>query len=311
MGFKDYLLKLNIVKDNEYLDKYISLLEANKDTKYLAGKTECHHGIPIHIYQDMYGYKNYTIARNRANKDINNIIVNLSYKDHMLAHYYLAMCSKAPYDEKNIYAFMLMTQNKYRYINEIDFNEFVASLEGYQIVYEQYYSLLSKPLSAETRKKISEANKGKKKPARTADHCKALKAARNLHSTTAGRKSIYNKELNKVKFVCENELEDYLSAGWVLGGKPLSDEAKRKIGSSNSIALKGKTHQPKKENKLNSGLTFNKVLCVETGQIFNNINEAKQWLKETIGIDGSQIKNCCAGQREMTGGYHWQYYKED
>ena len=77
------------------------------------------------------------------------------------------------------------------------------------------------------------------------------------------------------------------------------------------MALKGKTHQPKQPNKLNSGLTFNKVMCIETGQIFENIELAKQWLKQTVGIDGGQIKNCCAGQRETTGGYHWKYIKED
>ena len=52
-------------------------------------------------------------------------------------------------------------------------------------------------------------------------------------------------------------------------------------------------------------------MCIETGQIFENIESAKQWLKQTVGIDGGQIKNCCAGQRETTGGYHWKYIKED
>lgn len=84
----------------------------------------------------------------------------------------------------------------------------------------------------------------------------------------------------------------------------MSEVAKQKISESNSVALKGKTHQIKKENKLNSGLTFNKVECVETGRIFESIIEARKWLQSTRGIDGGQIKNCCAGQRETTGGYH-------
>ena len=311
MDFKNYLLSLNIVEDNNYLTEYVNLLEANIATAYVSGKTECHHGIPVHVYQDIFKYKTYAIASNRANKDSNNLIVNLLYKDHVLAHYYLAMCSKEPYKEKNIYAFILMVQNKYRYIDEVDFNEFKESLDYYQNLHEQYYFLLKKPLSEEARKKISKANRGKRKPPRTPEHCAALKEARNLHSTTAGKKSIYNKELDKVKFVLESELTNYLNHGWVLGGKPLSSEAKKRIGQSNSIALKGKKHQPITTGKSNSGLTFNKVICIETGQVFENINLAKQWLKETVGIDGGQIKNCCAGRRETTGGYHWSYLKEE
>lgn len=55
----------------------------------------------------------------------------------------------------------------------------------------------------------------------------------------------------------------------------MSEEAKQKIGKGNSVALKGKAHQIRKENKLNSGLAFNKVECIETGQIFDNIIEAR------------------------------------
>lgn len=311
MTFKDYLLSLNIVEDNEYLTKYIALLEQNKATPYIPGKTECHHGIPVSSYQYRYDYKTRQAALKKANEDEHNLLVNLLYKDHILAHYYLALCSKDPYKEKNIYAFILMTQNKYRYIDEIDFITFIDSLDDYQQLYEYFYSFLKRPLSLEIREKISAANKGKKKPLRTAEHLKALKTARNLHSTTAGRKSIYNKALNKVKYILIDELESYLLDGWILGGKPLAEETKKQIGKSNSIALKGKTRQLVTEGKQSSGLVGNRVLCVETGQLFENINQAKQWLQETVGIEGGQIKNCCAGKRETTGGYHWQYYKEE
>lgn len=62
----------------------------------------------------------------------------------------------------------------------------------------------------------------------------------------------------------------------MLGSKPLTAEAKEKIGKSNSISLKGKKHQEIKSGKLNSGLVGSKVICVETGSIFESINEAKQ-----------------------------------
>ena len=44
--------------------------------------------------------------------------------------------------------------------------------------------------------------------------------------------------------------------------------------------------------------------------IFENIQQAKEWLFEATGVSGGQIKNCCAGARIATGGYHWRYYKE-
>ena len=146
---------------------------------------------------------------------------------------------------------------------------------------------------------------------KTKSHKEALKKARDLHSTTKGKRAIYNPILDKVKFVTEAELASFISAGWQLGSRPLSEEAKAKISRGNSKALVGKTHQPKRGNQIYSGLSFNKVLCVETGQIFDNIKLATEWLEATVGIKGGQIKNCCAGFRETTGGYHWQYVKTE
>ena len=44
-----------------------------------------------------------------------------------------------------------------------------------------------------------------------------------------------------------------------------------------------------------------KVLCVETGQVFGSIVEAKQWLGK------GDINACVKGRNETAGGYHWQY----
>lgn len=45
-----------------------------------------------------------------------------------------------------------------------------------------------------------------------------------------------------------------------------------------------------------------KVLCVETGQVFNSIKDAQQWCGAKCGISG-----CCRGVRKTASGYHWQY----
>ena len=79
MTLKEKLLNLNIVVDNEYLDKYCELIESNKETKKEKFKTQCHHIIPRCYY-----------IHNRI--DVNNNddnLVNLSHKNHLLSHYYL------------------------------------------------------------------------------------------------------------------------------------------------------------------------------------------------------------------------------
>ena len=44
-----------------------------------------------------------------------------------------------------------------------------------------------------------------------------------------------------------------------------------------------------------------KVVCVETGQTFDTIKEANQW------IGKGDISKCLRGKNETAGGYHWQY----
>ena len=74
--------------------------------------------------------------------------------------------------------------------------------------------------------------------------------------------------------------------------KPKSEKTKQKIRET----LKGK-----------KPANIRKILCVETGQIFNSIKEACDWL----GIDyrklGSNITKCCRGIYKTASGYHWQY----
>lgn len=47
-----------------------------------------------------------------------------------------------------------------------------------------------------------------------------------------------------------------------------------------------------------------KVMCVETGEIFNSLREAGR----KTGINNSSISRCCSGISLKTAGkYHWQY----
>lgn len=76
-------------------------------------------------------------------------------------------------------------------------------------------------------------------------------------------------------------------------GKPLSEEAKCKI----SEKLKGK-----------KPVNIRKILCVETGQIFNSIKEAKEWLGKGDIKSNLRGKTKSGGKHPKTGEkLHWQY----
>lgn len=72
---------------------------------------------------------------------------------------------------------------------------------------------------------------------------------------------------------------------------PFSEEHKRKI----SEAKKGKLINRKDQSK--------KVLCVETGEIFESMNDAER----KAGISNSHISAVCNGKRKSAGGFHWKF----
>lgn len=74
-------------------------------------------------------------------------------------------------------------------------------------------------------------------------------------------------------------------------GKKLSEETKRKI----SEAKKGKFINREDQSK--------KVLCVETGEIFDSIMDAYR----KTGIGHSNISAACLGRYKTSGGYHWAF----
>ena len=83
--FVERLKNTNLFINNTYFKKYIQLIQDNLETKRQPFKTQRHHIIPL------VAFKLY----NLPGKDAADNIVNLLYKDHILAHYYLALCSKS------------------------------------------------------------------------------------------------------------------------------------------------------------------------------------------------------------------------
>ena len=68
---------------------------------------------------------------------------------------------------------------------------------------------------------------------------------------------------------------------------------------NNSEAQKGKTLSEEHKKKLGK-----KVICIETGQVFDTMVEASEF----IGLSMYSISNCCLGKNNSAGGFHWAYY---
>lgn len=76
----------------------------------------------------------------------------------------------------------------------------------------------------------------------------------------------------------------------------MTEETKRKISEAN------KGHHGR-----GGGVPKKRVLCVETGEIFESCCAAAKW----CGSNSSHISNACRGTFEKTKGYHWKYADSD
>lgn len=267
---KQKLLSLNLVEDNEFLDKYVELIVSNRGTKREKYKTQRHHIVP----KSYFSHCNITIDNAQTN------CVNLVYCDHILAHYYLALCSKELWfkyaNEKALASFFNKTNN----YSQLDIDKFINKLPLFQSLYEESkisvgLQRLGVPssnkgikLSDETKKKISEAFKGR---------------------------TWINKN-NKSKFVKRDELDSYLKDGWNLGqcenkedrphyGKHHSEETKRIIGLK-SLGRKHTEEVKQKMSERNSG---------ENNPFFgkHHSNDTKLKLAEyaRLGVTGTKGKH--------------------
>lgn len=149
-----------------------------------------------------------------------------------------------------------------------------------------------KHLSAETRRKIGEANKGKKPSAECIR--KSIETHKGKHLSAEHRQKI--SEAGKGKHngyhqsaETRQKISESLKGNipWNKG-KHLSQEERRKVSES----LKGKTTKA--------------VICVETGTLYSSVIEAAK----SIGIAKSNITAVCRHKRERAGGYHWKYVEE-
>lgn len=122
---KTRMLYLGIFENNQYLEAYCNLIERNKNTPKIPFQTQQHHIFPRFLYKD-------------ANVELDNTkfnLVNLEYKDHILAHYYLCLCS-VRFIYKFECAFFYMTQ-----IHSKNFD--MSNLDKYVEIYNHYLKFKS------------------------------------------------------------------------------------------------------------------------------------------------------------------------
>ena len=187
---KSQLLETKYVVDNEYLDKYVSLINLHRSDPKVVRKTHTHHIIPVSYYT--------------SNKlDVNNSksnLVNLTYKDHMLAHLYLSGCTQGRNRYKNLYSlFQLSHFDKEGYLD-------IQNYDRYQQLYEEAISAAPNhrkgtKCSAETKAKMSIASK--------------LKVEKNGGAYNKG--SVWVTDGNIDKMIPADELESYLNRSYALG----------------------------------------------------------------------------------------------
>lgn len=90
-------------------------------------------------------------------------------------------------------------------------------------------------------------------------------------------------------------------------GRRNSEEHNMKISKAKKgqpSPLKGTTftNEHKRRIQESARKSMKKVLCVETGIIYESLHEAGR----KTGADYRNISNCCHGKIKTTGGYHWR-----
>ena len=291
---KEQLLQTGCVIDNEYLQLYEELINANLQTKSERFKTQQHHSIPCACYN----------SRDAANKDSQNLKVNLLFKDHILAHYYLCLCAKESKFRYKMIAAIEFTLGKSKNITNQDIvasmKDWLLNNETFQVAYEEYakirfdrlrtpearekarQALLGHATSEETRRKISEANRGRQYSAETRAKISAASKGRKAWNkgqpaNNKGRKCIYNPITKKELYIHLDQLQEYLDQGWLLG----------------QLHGRGRT----------TGTRSRSIRCVETGEVFPMVKIAAS----TMHIGETSLLQCLKGRSKTSGGYHWEY----
>lgn len=141
------------------------------------------------------------------------------------------------------------------------------------------HPLFGKTLSTETKNKISKSHIGFK-------HTEASKEKMSINRSGEKHFMYGKKHLEATK-------------------QKISNSHKGKMLGQNN-GMFGKKHSEESKNKMSKN-KGKKVLCIETGEIFNSCVEASNVLK----IDYSFLAKCCAKKRDNCKGLHFIYLTKE
>lgn len=199
---REKLKNTNIFLENEYFEKYIELMVKNQSTKQQPFKTQLHHIVP------KFYFKRCGIEIDESSLNV----VNLLYADHVIAHYYLAMCCINGEDKYSNLSGVRRIFGKINCTPKI--KDLIENFDEIQKYYEdtkhQVYDLYK--MSDETKKKISDSITGRI----------SIRSPDNLHQ----------------KYIYENQLQEYLEKGWFIGHNLQTEESKKKISQKISGRIK-------------------------------------------------------------------------
>ena len=148
---KEKLLSCGVCIDNEYLDKYAELICKNLQREKETFITEEHHIIPKYYFED----NSIEVDNSKSN------LVNLIHKEHILAHYYLALCSVGKNVSRNVLAIRYVLHDKS--LSDLNIEE--IDLDKYQKIYEDArYFAFEASHSVDVNKRISEKLMGRPSP---------------------------------------------------------------------------------------------------------------------------------------------------
>ena len=150
-----------------------------------------------------------------------------------------------------------------------------------------------KHLSDEHRQRISESNRG---------HVVSEETRRKIGEANRGR--IKNEEtIRKWRKSHEgyaHSEETRRKIGEANRGKVISEDTRRKIGEAN----RGRIASEELRRKMSdSSSNKRRVICVETGVIYDSMREAAA----SVNTPRSNIGSVCTGKTKTAGGYHWTY----
>lgn len=225
MDLRKTLMDYNICEENEYLDKYLQLVNKNMLTEQVRYETELHHVVPVCYYAQEYNI-NRADALKLADKDSNNFKVNMSHSDHVLAHIYLAKCSRKEVFRLAMLYSSVFTSSQYHIEDSDLFSKDTNLQREYQEAITQLYKdrVKSSTFGMKGKKHTEEA-----RAKQSLGHKEYYKTHPAITPSESGLKALHDAAIDTtyvhkegvVRRIKKSDVNSFLSEGWKQGrGKP-------------------------------------------------------------------------------------------